>query len=50
MHAVPARHPEDVRSLRSGVTDSCEPSRGCWAPNSLPLLEYGVLLTSEVAF
>ena len=39
---------EAVRSTRSGVTDSCELSCGCWELNPGPLEEQPVLLTSHL--
>ena len=32
VHAAPTKE-EDIRILRTGVTDSCEPPCGCWELN-----------------
>ena len=37
------------RSPGTGVTDSCEPPRGCWELNPGPLEEQPVLLTDELS-
>lgn len=43
----PQRPKEGFGSLGSRVTDSCEPSPGCWKPNLDPLQKPQELLTAE---
>lgn len=45
--SCPWRPKEDVRSPGTGVTDSHEPSWGCWESNPDPLEEQPVFLTTE---
>ena len=40
----PWRPEEGTRLPETGVIDSCEPPRGCWEPNLVPLEEWQVML------
>jgi hypothetical protein len=47
MHEIPTEDRQCRQNSKTGVTDTCDPPRGCWEPNPDPLQEQHKLLVTE---